>query len=117
MFEWLFVAGTALSLLDIFVLGRGAGGVDFLAAGAAVVLLVLALFASRRRSNVARWILAVLTGLSLVGAGYLLSRTGLGGAGFDALGLVASVLQVAAVAMLFRPEAAGWFARRDLTVD
>lgn len=84
----------------------------------AVGLLVQAtlwFFIARKGSSVAKWILAALTGLNLIGALFLLYglATGFGAESRSMLGsllsLGASALLVAAVSMLFRPDTRGWF--------
>jgi len=110
-FEWLFIASVILSLINIFVIAPGEG--RLIEAAVAVLTIGLALVVSRMRSNVVRWILTVLTLLGVAGQGYLLATAGLAGAG-GVVGLAVSALQIAAIAQLFRPEANGWFGRRDL---
>lgn len=112
-FEWLFAASVILSLLNIFVFARGEGSGGVLEAAGAGVTLAVALIASRMRNNIARWVLTVWTLLGVVALGYVLATDGIDGAG--GIGSLAiTVVQVAAVAQLFRPEAKAWFARREV---
>ena len=84
-----------------------------------VIPLVLWYFAARRASVVAKWMVAVLFGLGVLGliAGLALGTMspGLGGV----LSVVAFVLNAVAVWLLFRPDARAWFgetnAQGDLT--
>lgn len=95
--------------------------------GAAYLLLELAIsiaiglllwyFIARRASNVARWILVVLTALGTVvlavpiAAGeYPLDLSGV-------TGLVVTALSIVAIALLFRSDASRWFERRGWEVD
>lgn len=122
-FERLFLISILLSTVGLALLAGdriGAIGPPLteIVVGAAVILLsvALVLLASRRRSNIARWVLVVLTGLGLGTAGYEVGRIlGSDGEGFGAttvVDLLAIALQTAAVAMLFVPEAREWFRRR-----
>lgn len=123
-FERLFLASIVLSTVQL-AMQAGArigqvGPVTELVIEAAGILVsvLLVLLASRRRSNVARWLLVVLTALGLLATGITLGRDLGGGKGVDAawlVSLLAIALQTAAVAMLFAPEAREWFARRGPT--
>ena len=72
-------------------------------------------FISRKGASVAKWILVALTALNLLGAAFLLFglATGFGAESRSMpgalLSLGASVLLVAAVAMMFRPDTPAWF--------
>lgn len=75
-----------------------------------VIALLLWFFIARRGSNVAKWILVVFTVFAI---GSLVLGFTTGAVILDAGGivrLVAVALQTAAVAFLFRPDAAAWFA-------
>ena len=124
MFELLFLISIGLSMLQVNGLlrarsGEGGTAVELVVAlGVALLSVALVLLASRRRSNVARWVLSALTGLSLASAGYSLGKA-IGadaiGAG-DAIDLISVALQVAAVAMLWVRPAREWFAERDAAI-
>ena len=109
IFELLFGAGLVVGMANFWLLGTGA---SFINVAPFLISLALGLWASRGRSNVARWILAVMSILGVLGEIWLAAR-GYGEAAGGVLGLVATVLQLGAVAMLFTPGARGWFARRD----
>lgn len=68
-------------------------------------------FIARRGSAVAKWILLVLVVIGLIGVGYIVTsgRATFGLRGL--LGYAAMALQVAAAAMLFRPDADAWFGK------
>ncbi len=70
--------------------------------------LLLWYFISRRASNVARWILTVLTGYGLISVpfSFFLVPVPLSSL---IIGLVAAALQAAMLWFLFRPDAAAWF--------
>ena len=75
-----------------------------------VIALLLWFFIAQRGSNVAKWILVVFTVFAI---GSLVLGFTTGAVIHDAGGivrLVAVALQTAAVAFLFRPDAAAWFA-------
>lgn len=122
-FESLFLLSIGLSMLQVTGLlrarsGEGGTAVELVVAlGVALLSVALVLLASRRRSNVARWVLAGLTALGLASAGYSLGKA----MGADAIGageaidLISVALQFVAVAMLWTPAARAWFARRDVS--
>ena len=91
-----------------------AGGM--IAVGVAIALLLWFLIA-RRGSTVAKWILVVFTVFAI---GSLLVGFSTGAVILDAGGIVrivAVALQTAAVAFLFRPDAAAWFAPEIVDED
>ncbi len=123
-FELLYLLSVAASILGTFQtwddtldMFRQSAGVQLdplILVGILAVLygisLLLWYLAARRRSNIARWILLVLMLISLIG----LPAFFLGS--FDiikALGLASTALSVAAVIMLFRPDARPWFTREE----
>lgn len=117
IFERLFLLSIVISTVQLALQANEQVGVvgspmGAIVLGAVVILfsVALVLLASRRRSNVARWVLAVLTGIGVAVTLYdVISGAQLGLTGL--LGLLAIGLQVAAVAMLFSPGGAGWFRR------
>ena len=118
-FERLFFLSCALSIVVLFLRGGAGMGVDptwVMAAGAVAlaITVALALWASRGRSNVARWLLAAVTAYGLLAGGIDIGRAlaeGLGLGLGDMLGAAAVLVQAAAVAMLFMKPARDWFAR------
>lgn len=121
-FERLFLASSALGLA-VLVLQGGAGmGVDptwVIAAGVVAVgiTVALAFWASRGRSNLARWLLAAVAVYGLLTTGLGIGRALGAGDGFelgDLLNVAAVLLQGAAVAMLFTKPARDWFAGTDV---
>ncbi|MEJ2409767.1 MAG: hypothetical protein P8Y58_00685 [Novosphingobium sp.] len=72
--------------------------------------LLLWFFISRRASNMAKWILAVLTGLGLVSLLPTLSVLMARGLLSLVFTVTITALQVVAVAFLFRKDARAWFA-------
>lgn len=121
MFDRLFLGTLALGLLN-FALNyettlaqietepglSAMGGLPFLIGilifGNAINLLIW-YFISRRASNVAKWILVVLTAFGLLG---LFSLTEVG-AVQAVMTLVIFGMQLASVYFLFRPDAVAWF--------
>jgi hypothetical protein len=124
MFERLFLASLALSLLGSIVafdaiveemtrdpgvqqMGLGGGFVaGVLAIGLAIYVLLWFLIA-RKASNVAKWILVVFVAIGVISLLVSLAK------GFTAdlptlLGLVNYVLEIAAVSFLFRSDAVAW---------
>ena len=73
------------------------------------ITLALWYFIARKGSTVAKWIATVFLVLGLIGAVFaLLMRTYPGGAN-GIIGIVTTVLQVVAIAFLFRPDTKVWF--------
>jgi hypothetical protein len=119
-FEALSLLSVALAALSAFLTwggsipgseARAAGGSAAMAAAALgiVISLVLIFFTSRKRSNVAKWILVVLVVVSVVMA---VPRLGeIAAAGLVRLPDAASIiLQAVAIFFLFTAEARAWFA-------
>jgi hypothetical protein len=71
--------------------------------------LLLWFLIARKASNIAKWILVVFLALGVVSYAASLTIEFTPGAG-EVLGLLAYVLEVAAVVFLFRTDAADWFA-------
>ena len=119
-FERLFLASILLSVVPLALIASEEGALAEMIVGIGLMLLsvALVLLASRRRSNVARWVLAILTAIGLAATGYEIGRV-LGAnealSGVALIDLIAVALQTAAVAMLFMPGAREWFARREET--
>ncbi len=123
-FERLFLFSLALGLLNGFLgyestmaqvegdpgmaaLGLGTG---FLLATAVIgfaVPLLLWYFIARRGSDIAKWILVILTAVGLF---MLPGTTAAQGGAVAALTIFISALQVAAITFLFRKEARAWLA-------
>ena len=106
----LLLAGPAMAWEPLqIVYGTGlAAGVTALIVGA---FLLLILFTTRRGSGIARALLVALTAL---GAASLLSQVATGQVALGLLGVVNTVqvvLTVIGAVLLFRPDAARWFAR------
>ncbi len=72
------------------------------------ISLLLWYFVSRRASNVARWILTVLTVYGLISLPFTLFLSPLPWPSLI-VAFVSAVLQAASVWLLFRPDAAAWF--------
>ena len=125
MFERLFLASLALSVVSFFInydsmlrdldsqpgvaeLGLGSGFVvGSMAVGLAVYLL-LWFFIARKASSVAKWILIVLLALSVISLPALvLAPWDLG----VVLALAVYALEVVAAVYLFRDDARAWFKR------
>ena len=121
-FERLFLLSIVLSTIQLAIdagarIGRVGPITELVVEAAGIMLSVLlVLLASRRRSNIARWLLVAFTAIGLFATGADVSRTLRAGEGFDVallVNLIGIALQTAAVALLFRPEARAWFARRE----
>ena len=86
---------------------------------------LLWLFISRRASNVAKWLwvcwiivpLISIPFLSIMAGGNLIGAFLLHGAPGAALDVTALLLRIVAAIMLFRPDAAKWFANRGMVFD
>ena len=82
--------------------------------GMTVVMLVLWLllwyFTARRASEVAKWVVVALFGLSVIGLPFTLMSYPIVGALSTVLSLAAFALTAYAVWLLFRPDARAWFA-------
>jgi len=66
-FERLFLASILLSVVPLALIASEEGALAEMIVGIGLMLLsvALVLLASRRRSNVARWVLAILTAIGL----------------------------------------------------
>ena len=125
-FERLFLASLALSVFS-FVIGYGAMveeierepaleqlglGTGFMTGTFAVTVVIYVLlwfFIARKASNIAKWILVVLSAIGLVS---FMASLATGQVAFDMtvlLGAAYYVLEIAAVAFLFRADANAWF--------
>ncbi|MBR0552124.1 hypothetical protein [Stakelama marina] len=84
------------------------------AGGAAISILISLLlwyFTARRASNVARWILTVFFGLSILSLLYTLSTGQFPGGLAGIVAVTSYILNALAVVMLFQPDANAWFKR------
>ena len=114
IFDWLFVGSVGIGLVNLIVaLNDGALASNHRAtmiAGTifgAIIALTLWYLISRLRISFFRWILLALTLVGIVSLRDLL----FGGVGVaDIIGLVATAMQIAAVALLFRADAREWLA-------
>lgn len=86
----------------------GAGVLIGMYAFSIAISLLLWYFVSRRASNVARWIVIVLTGYGLITLPFTLFLVPMPLASLI-VALVSAALQAAMVWFLFRPDAAAWF--------
>ncbi|MCW6530697.1 hypothetical protein NED98_10600 [Sphingomonas sp. MMSM20] len=69
---------------------------------------------SKKRSNVARWILTTLVVCGILGfAATFLQNTNIASQRMFFIAAMAELLKIVAVACLFFPEASGWFAREQ----
>lgn len=88
------------------------GFILFVGASTLVLMLVLTLLVSRRRSNVAKWIMIGLMGLGLpfvvgqLGSGMVL--------GWPLMTLAQTLIQIAALGLLFSPSARAWLSQRTM---
>lgn len=83
----------------------------------AVVAIVLWYFVVNRASTIAKWILVLLTGLGLLWAPSSLRVAERMGTAYLAMFVLILILQVAAVAFLFAPDARAWLGRRHAADD
>ncbi|MBX9663347.1 hypothetical protein [Novosphingobium sp.] len=118
-FEQLYLGGTAISLLTQLLNVAGLlGRTDNDAISPFALLLILGLgygltflfwyLIARRASNLAKWVLVVITALSLVGTVPLVGMLVLSSPLEALLTVLVTLLQVVAVVFLFRPDAARW---------
>ncbi len=80
------------------------------------ISLLLWYFISRRASNIARWILTILTGYGLISLPFTLFLVPLPLASLI-VAVVSAALQAAMLWFLFRPDAAAWFKHRGRGMD
>ena len=124
MFDRLFLGSTALSVVnaavsfdstmgmleaDPAVAGTGMAGTGFVIASVAIgigISLLLWFLIARKASTAAKWILTVLTLLGAVMIPFSIGTLPLVPAIFSA---IITVMQLAAVYFLFRPDAKAWF--------
>lgn len=92
--------------------GLGMGFIVGIQVFSFALMLALWFFISRRAGNAARWILTVMTVLGMFVTIPMVPVLAERGIGNMAFALVITVLQVAAVAFLFRSDARAWFARK-----
>lgn len=108
----LALSWTALNMRpDVQQLSAQLGAQTLPIAAAILIALQLALwfFTARRASNVARWILAVLTAYAVVDSIWALATRGVDLSPGTIVGCLLLVLQVAVLWFLFKPESAAWF--------
>lgn len=116
-FERLFLGSIVLSTVQLALQANerigGIGPVTQFIVGAGVILLsvILVLLVSRRRSGIARWVLAAITVAAVATEAFYLA-SGAGIDGISAIGTVVVLMQAAAVGFLFTGDARDWFARR-----
>ena len=75
-----------------------------------ILWLLLWYFTARRASEVAKWVVVALFGLSVIGLPFTLMSYPIVGALSTVLSLAAFALTAYAVWLLFRPDARAWFA-------
>ena len=73
------------------------------------IQLLLWFFIARRASAVAKWILVVLVALGVIALAVSLARNPMIDGVAGIIGLITYALQIAALWMLFRPDARAWF--------
>ncbi|WP_343519126.1 hypothetical protein [Sphingomonas sp.] len=78
-----------------------------------ILWLLLWYFTARRASEVAKWVVVALFGLSVAGLPFTLMSYPIVGMLSVALSLLAFALTAYAVWMLFRPDARAWFAGNE----
>ena len=115
LFERLFLLSLAIALVNGFLqydalvaqvgndpalaqLGWGSGAILVVMAISLLIPLLLWYFIARRASNIAKWILVVMT---LLDAGQLGSLAGIAS-------LAVTILQLVAIVLLFRADARAW---------
>lgn len=79
--------------------------------------LLLWYFTARRASEVAKWVVVVLFGLSALGLPFTLMSYAIAGVLGTVLSLATFALTAWAVWLLFRPDAKSWFAGGDTPPD
>lgn len=79
--------------------------------------LLLWYFTARRASEVAKWVVVVLFGLSVLGLPFTLMSYSIVGALSTVLSLATFALTAWSVWLLFRPDAKLWFAGEDASSD
>lgn len=121
-FEYVYLASLAIGLLAAYLtadmnaaqmansgVAFSAGAIITLSWGFAAIGLVLALLASRKASNVARWITIVFAALGI--ASFPFSVPTLPTIGPVAILAVSQfILSIVVIYLLFRPDARAWFA-------
>jgi FtsH-binding integral membrane protein len=73
------------------------------------ISLLLWFFTSRMRSTIAKWILVFFTVIGVLSLAFTMLNGASPGGITGILGIVSTVLQIAAAVMLFRPDAVAWF--------
>ncbi|HEU4959137.1 MAG TPA: hypothetical protein VFT56_01910 [Sphingomonas sp.] len=124
-FEQLYLAGFAVGVINTVISWSASQerlaasiamfGPAFLPIAMAIgfaITLLLWYFIARRGSAIAKWIATVFAAFAAIGLVIGLVRLLGGGGAFSVsavLGYVASLLQIAAVTFLFRPDTRAWF--------
>lgn len=124
LFNRLNLAATLVGIADIFAhyallrslaISNGASpagpvlGIFFLL----VSYLIFWFFIYRRGSNVAKWLFAAVTVISIAMVPFNLPRVVAVGAAFAIVDGIAFVLQISAMAMLFRSDAKAWLGQKS----
>lgn len=121
-FEWVYIASLLIGMLSTYLTAdRNAaqmanGGVAF-SASAIIIMswvfsaigLALALLASRKASNVARWIVIVFAALGIVSFPFAIPALPTMGP-VAVLAVSQFVLSIVTIYLLLRPDAKAWFA-------
>lgn len=116
-FEQLYLASTAVGVINLFVNYRaiaeraGPVGGGAVMIGAVIgwgIVFLFWYFISRRASNVAKWILVAMTVLGLLGMIRLLDRLAEYGTLYAVLTSLTTLLQLASIVFLFRRDAVEW---------
>ena len=129
LFDRLFLGTLALSLLNFIVgweelsaklartpefaaSGFGNGFIVATFAGGMIINLIIWYFVSARASKIAKWILTVLFAFGLISMLRNFNDP-LGPQGLTlGMALIVTIIQAAAIYMLFRPDSIAWFSRK-----
>lgn len=131
-FDRLYLGSMVLGAIGVFVAlpvtrkmlatspataGFGDGFIFATSLGGVAVSLLLWYFISRRASNVSKWLLVVMLAMGLIGLPNNVQMIAQYSWLVPAFTVVNTLLQLAAVIFLFRPDARRWFASKGQTVD
>ena len=111
LFAWSDVSETLASTPEFAAMGFGSGFIIGTFAVGMIINLIIWYFISARASKIAKWILVVFFALGLLSMLSNLNNP-LGPQGITlGVAIIITIIQGAAVYMLFRPDAVAWFNR------
>lgn len=116
LFDVAYLGSLAIGVANMATGWTGTAGEMAVFAIGIAISLALWYFTSFRASNVARWLVVILTGFGVLMTLPTLDASVVGGSLTGASIVLALVLEVAAIVLLFRADARAYFARGGAAV-